>query len=59
MPQECLNGADVVTFLEQARGEAVTKSMGLYRFLNVGFCHGCLEVFAQCGVVKMMAAKDA
>jgi hypothetical protein len=46
--QQFLNGANIIAVLQQARGKAVSKSVGLYRLVEFGLRDRPSEVFAQC-----------
>lgn len=59
VPQQFLDGADVVALLQQPRGEAVAEGVCLDRFVDVRFGYRQVEVFAQQGVVDVMAAPNA
>jgi hypothetical protein len=51
VPQELLDCADVIAFLEQSRSEAVPESMRFNRLLDASLYHRSPDIFAQRRIV--------
>ncbi len=54
--EEFLNSSNIVTILQQMRGEAVAQGMTADPFGNPGFLSGSSDDSLQGGGIKMMAA---
>ena len=57
--EKFLDGADIITILEQVGGEAVAEGVGGDGFLDFGDLGGGFDGFLEAGFVNVMALFDA
>ena len=58
VPEEFLDGADIIAIFEQVGCEAMAQGMAAYFFVDLGGADGSFERSLECSVVEMMAAND-